>query len=212
MKIFTRTELAETERRKRANLINSLSGYKPANLIGTISGSGVHNLAIFTSVVHIGADPPLLGFVMRPIRDAPRHTYQNIKSNGYFTINHVHESFADNAHFTSAKFADDESEFDHCGLTPEFLSGFTAPFVAESKVKMGLRLVEEIPVTSNDTILMIGEIEILSIPEFAQMDDGSLDLNVVNDVCVSGLDTYHAVSKIMSLPYAKRDNLPSLEK
>jgi len=212
MKIFTKTELAESERRKRANLINSLSGYKPANLIGTVSGSGVNNLAIFTSVVHIGANPPLLGFVMRPIRDAPRHTYQNIKANGFFTINHVHESFVENAHFTSAKFADEESEFEYCGLTPEFLNGFTAPFVAESKVKMGLRLVEEIPVTSNDTIMLIGEIEILSIPEFAQLDDGGLDLNAVNDVCVSGLDTYQSVSKIMSLPYAKRDNLPSFEK
>jgi len=34
----------------KINLINSCSGYKPANLIATVSKKGVENVAIFSSV------------------------------------------------------------------------------------------------------------------------------------------------------------------
>ncbi len=196
------------ERRKRANLINSISGYKSANVIGTISDSGVTNLAIFSSVVHIGANPPLLGFILRPIDEVPRHTYENIKQNGVYTINHVHESFVERAHFTSAKFERDESEFEKCGLNTEFIEGFAAPFVKESEVKIGLRLAEEIPIELNNTILIIGEIEHIILPENALLENGNVDLNAVNDVAISGLDTYHKVEKINTFPYARVSNLP----
>ena len=131
MKHINRREIEELPRRERANLINSISGFKAANLIGTISDSGLTNLAVFSSVVHVGSDPPLLGFITRPLV-GERHTYQNIKENGVYSINHVHESFVKNAHWTAAKFAQEESEFEKCGLTAEFIVGFNAPFVAQS--------------------------------------------------------------------------------
>ena len=67
MKHFTRSAIEELERFYRANLVNSVSGYKPANLIGTVSDSGVTNVAIFSSVVHLGADPALLAFNPRVV-------------------------------------------------------------------------------------------------------------------------------------------------
>lgn len=158
MKHLNSEAINKLDKRKRANLINSISGYKSANLIGTISDSGVANLAIFSSVVHLEANPPLLGFILRPVAEVPRHTYENIKQNGSYTINHVHENFVEKAHWTSAKFKRDESEFAKCGLTAEFINDFAAPFVAESKIKIGLKLVEEIPINFNKTILIIGEI------------------------------------------------------
>jgi flavin reductase (DIM6/NTAB) family NADH-FMN oxidoreductase RutF len=209
MKHFTRAKIRELETRKRANLINSISGYKSANLIGTISDSGVSNLAIFSSVVHIGANPPLLGLILRPIDEVPRHTYENIKQNGVYTINHVHENFVEKAHFTSAKFERDESEFEKCKLNAEFIEGFAAPFVAESKIKIGLKFADEIPIKLNKTILIIGEIQHIILPESALSESGNADLNAVNDVAVSGLDTYHKVEKIGIFPYAKTSNLPA---
>lgn len=113
---FTSEKLKDLDKRFRANLINSISGYKPANLIGTISNSGASNLAIFNSVVHLGANPPLLGFIMRPVEDVERHTYANIVRTGVYTINHVHENFIKNAHWTSAKFELDKSEFEKMRL------------------------------------------------------------------------------------------------
>jgi flavin reductase (DIM6/NTAB) family NADH-FMN oxidoreductase RutF len=202
-RVFSKAELAAMDGRFRTNLINSSTGYKPANLIGT---KGMHgtNLAIFSSAVHIGANPPLIGLIFRPVDDSPRHTYENIKSSGAYTINHVHRAFYRNAHFTSARFEQDESEFNGCLLNEEYLEGFPAPFVAESEIKLGVRLMEEIPITSNRTILVVGAIEILVVPDAALTDSGNIELAVVDDICISGLDTYNSVGKLETLPYAKK--------
>lgn len=209
MKYFTRKDLDELERRKRANLVNSITGYKPANLIGTTSENGNANVAIFSSCVHLGAKPPLIGFIQRPVGEVPRHTYENIKATGVYTINHVHKSFVENAHFTSAKFERGVSEFEKCGLTEEYMEDFAAPFVKESEIKMGVVYTDEMPIKRNDTILVIGEITHIVFPENAWLENGNLDLNTTEDVAISGLDTYHEVKQIISLPYAKPDESPN---
>ncbi|MFC2135876.1 flavin reductase family protein, partial [Bacteroidota bacterium] len=149
----------------------------------------------------------LIGFIQRPITQYS-HTYKNIKKRGYYTINHVHESFIKNAHYTSAKFDENTSEFEACGLTMEQQYDFDAPFVKESKIKLGVKFVQEIPIELNNTFLVIGQIEHLLIRKDVIQNDGSLDLNLINDVSVSGLDTYHKVNKISTFPYAKKDELP----
>ena len=47
----------------RINLINSCSGFKSANLLGTKSNAGAPNVAVFSSVTHLGSKPPLLGVI-----------------------------------------------------------------------------------------------------------------------------------------------------
>ena len=82
MKI-TKEDVLKFEKLYRAAFINSITGFKSASLIGTISSKGNTNLAIFNSVIHVGANPPALGFLMRPV-SVERHTYNNIKETGYF--------------------------------------------------------------------------------------------------------------------------------
>lgn len=209
MKRFTNQDIYGLEPRFRVNLINSVTGYKPANLIGTISVDGITNLAVFSSIVHLGSAPPLIGFIVRPAGEVARHTYENIKQNGVCTINHVHEQFIAKAHWTSAKFPRNESEFEKCGLTAEFIEGFAAPFVRESKIKIGLKVVEEIPISLNKTILVVGEIQHIILPDNSLLENGHVDLNGVKDVSISGLDTYHRVEKIETFQYAKTSNLPA---
>ena len=108
---FDEEQIENLNKIYRINLINSCSGYKAANLIGTVSDKGDKNLAIFSSIVHLGSNPPLLGFFLRPTEIVPRHTYLNIKENSYYTINSVQEKFADKAHHTSAKYDRNISEF-----------------------------------------------------------------------------------------------------
>ena len=93
-------------------------------------------------MIHLGSDPALLGFIVRP-NVVPRNTYTNIKSSGYFTINHISEDFITDAHHTSAKYDAHISEFDMTNLTSTYFDGFKAPFVTESPVKIGLKYVEE---------------------------------------------------------------------
>lgn len=109
--------IEKLDRVTRLKLINSVSGIKPANLIGTINEDSITNVAIFSSVVHLGSNPPLIGFMMRPQGDVPRNTYQNIVNTEYYTINHIHPEFVERAHYTSAKFDASVSEFERCNLT-----------------------------------------------------------------------------------------------
>ena len=207
MKHISLEDILGFERFFRTNLVNGLSGYKPAHLVGTISNDGLTNLALFSSVVHIGANPPLLGFIMRPPAVA-RHTLENIRDNGTFTINHVHAAFVDKAHYTSAKFDRGESEFKHAGLKPEFLEGFKAPFVAESELKMGLELVGEIPIPFNETILIIGRVLHLWLPEQILDASGNLHLEAIDDVSVAGLNRYYRGSLLAEYPYARPGQFP----
>ena len=100
--------------------------------------------------------------------------------NGYYTINHVGESFVKNAHYTSAKFDSDISEFKACGLTEEYLNDFKAPFVKESAIKIGMKYVESIPIEINGTILVIGEVEHIHLPENVLNTKGYIDLEKAN--------------------------------
>lgn len=196
------TEFEELDKRYRANLINSVSGFKSANLIGSINQKREVNLAVFNSVVHIGANPPLLGFVMRPLT-VPRHTYDNIKETGYYTINHINKDIYKQAHLTSAKYNKEASEFEQCGLTRQFLSGFKAPFVEESIIKMGIKYVEEHHITANDTKLIIGEIELLVCPDAYIKEDGYVNIEEAGTVAITNLDAYHKTEMLDRLPYAK---------
>lgn len=211
MKHYTRKELDMLEKRRRINLVNSLSGYKPANLIGTMSAAKQTNLAIFSSVLHLGTTPPLFGFVTRTTGDVPRHTYENIVETGVYTINHVHESFVEKAHFTSAKFGRETSEFAACQLTEEYLDGFDAPFVKESVIKLGLEFVEEIPIKLNGTILIIGQLQHLIMPESSLLKDGNVDLHAAGGSCISGLDGYHRVERAYRFPFARPSSIPDFD-
>ena len=206
--ILSRNDINNLDKISRLNLINSITGYKPANLIGTKSLSGDTNLAIFSSLVHLGSKPPLLGLVTRP-DSVPRHTYLNIKESKYYTINHINSNMIHRAHMTSAKFHASESEFDKCDIKREYNNNFFAPFVKESEVKIGMKLIEELKINSNNTILIVGEIIKIILDEDNNVsDDGSLNFDKIKTVCISGLDSYYNTKKIAKYPYAKRDEIP----
>ena len=199
---MTIQDLNNFSRFNRANLINSISGFKPASLIATCDKNGNTNLAIFSNIIHLGADPALVGFINRP-REAAPHTLANIEATGSYTINHIQEDIIEKAHQTSAKYSQDISEFDAVGLTPQFLPEITAPFVKESKVKYSLSLVEIIPIKHNNTFLIIGSIQHLLFPPEILSDDGFLDLVQAGSICSLGIDAYYKTTLLKRLPYAK---------
>jgi flavin reductase (DIM6/NTAB) family NADH-FMN oxidoreductase RutF len=201
MKIVNENILA-LEKHYRTNLVNSLTGFKSANLIGTISKEGKTNLAIFSSVIHVGANPPLMGFLMRPV-SVERHTYSNIKETGYFTINHINKEIYKQAHQTSGRYDKNVSEFDACGLTPEYTETIKAPYVKESTIKIGLRFVEGQEIKSNGTIFIVGEIVEIILPDDVIAKDGYVDIERAGTIAISGLDSYHETKSIARLSYAK---------
>lgn len=207
MRHFTQADLQSFERFYRANFINSLTGFKSASLIGTVNQSGQTNLAIFSSIVHIGSDPALVGYINRPRKAAP-HTLANIEATGEYTINHILPQFVDRAHQSSAKYPDTVSEFDQLQFTPHFIENFGAPFVQESRIKYGLKLQQIIPITLNDTFLVIGKIEHIHLNPSFVGKDGFIDLQSAESICSNGVDSYYQANAIGRFEYAKADSAP----
>lgn len=175
---YNSSKIANLEKRFRANLINSCTGYKSANLLATKSKGGNTNVAIFNSVVHLGSNPPMLGFILRPTT-VPRNTYSNIKETDFFTVNHINKNIIEEAHQTSAKYGENVSEFEETGLHEEYLDSFFAPYVKQSFIKLGCRYINEYLIKENDTLIIIAEIEHLYLDENIQMQDGWLRLEEV---------------------------------
>jgi len=173
----------------RINLINSCSGFKSANLLGSISKQGIPNVAVFSSVTHLGSNPPTLGFILRPT-SVPRNTHKNLKYLGYFTINHIYEDIIDDAHHTSAKYPEDVSEFDMTNLETEYKGKFKAPFVKNAPVQMSMKFIEEIPIPSNNVMLIVSQIEELYVNDELLQEDGLINLSKGNVATINGLDTY----------------------
>lgn len=206
-KTITTSDLTAMNQRYRANFINSLGGFKSLALIGTKSSSGQTNLAAFNSLFHLGADPALFGFVVRP-DSADRHTLSNIRSTSFFTLNHVREEFYKKAHHTSARFAEDVSEFSATGLSEHYEKDFHAPYVKESVVRIAAQHVRTIPIEENGTVIVIAKYVNISIPETCINEDGFVDLSAAGTITSAGIDAYYKTELIGRLSYAKPDRLP----
>jgi flavin reductase (DIM6/NTAB) family NADH-FMN oxidoreductase RutF len=143
-----------------------------------------------------------MGMLIRP-SVIKRDTLSNIRETGYYTINHISEEIHIRAHQTSAKFATQKSEFEAVNLTPEFTANLPAPYVKESIIKVGLKLMEEHTIKSNKTIFIVGQVIEAIVPTHSILKDGLIDLNLAGTITASGLDSYHSVRKISRLSYAK---------
>ena len=204
---FDSVSIAAMARRDRAAFVNSLSGFKSANLVGTADARGHTNLAIMSSAVHLGSHPPLLALVVRPGGDE-RHTLSNLLDSGCYTLNHVTPDIVEAAHQTAARYDREVSEFEATGLTPQWLDDFGAPFVAEAGVKLGMVLREHQQLAINATHLVIGEVVRVMLPQGCLADDGAVDLVRAGSVALCGLDTYLHPAPLIRMAYAKPDLPP----
>ncbi|GAB1262132.1 flavin reductase family protein [Aurantivibrio plasticivorans] len=204
---YDQDSLKQMDKRHRARFINSVIGTKPALMVGSQNAHGQSNLAIMSSAFHLGADPALIGLIIRP-SESPRHTFNNILETGCFTLNHITADIVEAAHQTSARYPEGECEFDAVGLEKEYLNGFTAPFVAQAPIKLGVTLVEHQLLAVNKTHLIIGEIQLLDVPENAVNHDGFVDIIATGTVAVTGLDHYVQPTSLKRLSYAKVDRWP----
>ena len=208
---FSFVDLMGLEQRYRAAFVNSLTGFKSLALIGTINEEKQTNLAIFNSLIHIGANPPYIGFISRP-DSVDRHTLSNIMETGYYTINHINESIYQQAHQTSARYSREVSEFDATHLTQDYKLGFKAPFVKESHIQLGVQFKERINITTNNTVLIIGQINQVYFPNNCLCEDGFLDIEKAESITCSGLDSYHKTERLARLNYAKANKETSVAK
>ena len=202
-------QICELDKQYRINLINSLVGYKSLHLLGTAGTDGITNLCLVSSVFHLGSNPPLLGLVMRPEREH-NDTLRNIRETGQYTLNNVLPERYMQAHQTSASYPSRVSEFDTCGFTKQYVSGFKAPFVGQSTIRVGLEQREVIDMEINGTTIIIGEIVRIITDDELIADDGTVDHCEAQTMTVAGLDTYCLPQPVGRLAYAKPGIEPHL--
>jgi flavin reductase (DIM6/NTAB) family NADH-FMN oxidoreductase RutF len=199
---YSKEEFNKFSKIPRLNLINSCMGYKSANLIATKSADGISNFAVFSSVTHLGSDPALLGFILRP-NTVPRDTYTNLKETGFFTVNAITENMISAAHQSSAAYDASVSEFEMTDLEEEYLDEIEVPFVKGSPVRLFCRYVNEYPITENNTIHIIASIETIYYDSVLEREDKWLQLDKVNVVTINGLDGYAMPQLLKRFEYAR---------
>lgn len=195
---ISRSTIEKAEKDFRVNLINSVTGAKPGNLIGTVDLQGNLNVAIFSSVVHLGSHPPLIGFFLRPSFQTKRDTYNNIIQTGDYTINSIPLKLIENAHDTSRKFPADVSEFDECSISYIHREGVKAPFVSDSPIQLSMKFLEEKTIRQNNTSLIIGEVDAVHIDSNIFNQNGDLDLERACVSAIGGLRHYYKLNKVQS--------------
>lgn len=202
MKTIRAQDIEAMDKLARVQFATSLPGVKPVCLVGTRNAAGIGNLAPFSSVVHLGSNPALLGMITRP-DVVERHTLANIVESRCWTLNHLHPGIVAAAHQCSARYPAEVSEFDATGLTEHREPDFAAPFVAESRFRLGLELAELIDIASNGTKLIVGRVTLVQVEESRLHPDGSIHLEGLDAVASTALDTYFGITPLVRLPYAK---------
>ena len=202
MKHLSKKSFDDLQKFYRINLINSCTGYKSANLIGSISREGIENVAVFSSITHLGSNPAMLGYILRPTT-VPRNTYKNIKETGFFTVNHIVSDIISEAHHTSAKYPEEISEFDMTQLEQEYKEGCKAPFVKGSPVQLVCKYLNEYNIEENGTILVVASIEELYFDENLVSETGFLRLDKGNVVTINGCDGYALPTLIDRFDYQR---------
>ena len=89
------------------------------------------------------------------------------------------------------------------------MKGFKAPFVKESRLKIGLTLTEEVPIKSNGCVMIIGKVIHLFVEDNClDKQTGIINLEKNKTVGIGGLNAYYSVSKIADYEYARVENNP----
>lgn len=200
--ILKKDDIDQLDQSFRRAFINSLAGFRQAVLVGTKSVDGHTNLAIFNSLIHLGANPALFGLISRP-DSVQRDTLQNILATKEYTLNYIQSSQYEKAHQTSARYGRGISEFKKAGFNELYHPACYPPFVEDAVVKIAMKLEESIPITLNGTTLIVGSIMQVEINDSMVGTDGFVDLSKEDVLISQGLDAYFVSKPIGRLPYAK---------
>jgi len=152
--------------------LNAIVAPRPIGWIGSVSGSGVRNLAPYSFFNVVNYRPPLVAFSSMGWKDS----VANIAETGCFTWNLATRALAEAMNATSAAVPPDADEFALAGLEAAPSRLIKAPRVATSPVSFECRLTQMVRLTTRegdplDQWLVIGEAVGIHI-DVAMLEDG----------------------------------------
>lgn len=151
--------LSELPQRERYKLLIGLVIPRPVAWISTRSANGVANCAPFSFFNVFSEEPPLCMIGMNPRQSdgGKKHTLKNIERTSEFVVNLADEGTVSAMQMCGDELAEDESEFDHAGLTPAPAAKVQHPRIAEAAASLECRLYKLIEVNAARWLVM-GEI------------------------------------------------------
>ncbi len=117
------------------------------------------------------SEPPMCSISVRK----ERFSHAVIRDSGEFIINLVGQAQARAADFCGVKSGRDVDKFSACGLTPQPVSGFQAPAIAECPLYLGCRVVSCQELGSHD--LFLARIETVGVRNELMDAAGKIDFN-----------------------------------
>lgn len=174
---------------------------RPIGWIGSVSASGVRNLAPFSFFNAVAASPPTVLFSTIRAGGARKDTLANVEETGVFTVNVVTEETVEAMNVTSGRYEPSVDEFETAGLTPVTGSVVRAPMVAEAKANLECRLSQVVPIGTDGPMaasVVFGEVVRVHV-DGAILDGTRIDQEALRAVGRMGGPTYTRTRDLFSL-------------
>lgn len=196
------------EPRFRAQFFNSLGGPRQVGLLTSFSPLSVANAAVFSQTLHVSANPPLLGFLFRPLT-AEHQGLRYVRAQGCFGFHVLSGGIAQaqQLHQCSAKYPEGESELDAVGLSWQAFETLHAPRIQDAVVAYGLKLTEEHEL-ANGTILVVGSVAEVHVHSSVVVHPRGHAQHPEDLLLAQGLDSYHHSNALVALSYAQPGTQP----
>lgn len=154
---------AEIDPREVGLLLKSVVIPRPIAWVGSVSTTGITNLAPHSYFTMVSADPPIVLFAATRLAGQLKDTAANVLATGEFTVSLVSWPLRAQANRSSARLDPEVSEFDDAHLTPLASRRIGAPGVAESPVVLECRLHRADDV--GDATVLYGEVVHVRVAE-----------------------------------------------
>ena len=174
---------------------------RPIGWIGSVSASGMRNLAPFSFFNAVAASPPTVLFSTIRASGARKDTLTNVEETGVFTVNVVTEETVEAMNLTSGSYDPSVDEFEVAGLTAVGGSVVDAPMVAEAKANLECRLGQVVPIGTDGPMaasIVIGEVVRVHV-DGAILDGTRIDQEALRAVGRMGGPTYTRTRDLFSL-------------
>lgn len=195
-----RIETANLRRQELHNLIGNAITPLPIALISTIGPDGTHNAAPFSFVSPICVKPPVICISIGLRKGEKKDTLRNIEFSHDFVVNVVDEAIFKQAIQTSADYPSGVDELKKAGLTALKSDKVKSPRIAESKVSLECRLVQELELVEEAGLraVVFGEVVLAHVKDDVWVD-GNIEPSRLGAVGRIGQDIYCRATDIFQM-------------
>jgi len=183
-------------------LATSLIVPRPIAWVGSVSPSGIENLAPFSYFMGVSTSPPAIAIsVARGRRGVLKDTAENILATKQFSVSIVPFSLAEPMVQTGVSLPSDVSEFEAVGLQSVGCDTVDAPRPSVASVTMECRLVHSHDMGS--THLLVGEVSRYHLADQVMVTDSKghrvVDVAKLDAIGRLGGATYCRISDVFEL-------------